>query len=109
MDSSYSLVRNMGAGPDSPCCLHHPQAAPARVVGTSIELSLEGTGDGWSRAGERSRNGARVAFARRCEPSEAYIPTDYQAINLIGKTLSWTVDLSRVEYGHTQRGARTAD
>lgn len=65
----------------------------------AFQLKLEEAGDGASASGEKSRNGARVAFATRCEADEVYDPSEYQAEKLLGKTLSWTVDLSAAECG----------
>jgi len=41
----------------------------------------------------------QVYFATRCDEAEPFVPTDYAALNPIGKTLAFTVDLSQVECG----------
>ena len=81
-------VRNLGGG-TSACCHMHPVAAAAKVDGTQqqIHLNLE------PRAGQDSRNGARVYLADQCTEGD-YQPAHYTALRLMGKTMSIDVDLS---------------
>ena len=81
------LARNTGGGTAS-CCAQHPVAAPARVLGSSIQVGLLPLED--SKA---SRNGGRVYLSDACEEG-APSATNYAGLKLLGNTLSVTVDLS---------------
>ena len=82
-----TLVRNMGGG-SAQCCWMHPVAAPARAISSALELSLQPLA-----AGKPSRNGARVYLADTCVEGD-FASTVYATPNLLGHTLSVTVDLS---------------
>ena len=68
----------------------HPIAAPAKVEPDqrTVRLELEPR-----RGDHRSRNGARVYLADQCSEGQ-YHPSDYSALQLLGKTFSVTMDLS---------------
>ena len=86
------IVRNLGGG-TSDCCRDHPIAAGARVVHKNgIELELQ------PRGGKAVRNGARIYLADRCSEGR-YDPTAYSAFSLLGRTLSFTVDLKAAGCG----------
>ena len=100
--SSHHLIRNMGAGPDSPCCGHHPVAAAARISDAThgaLQLRMEGAGDGADANGRTSRRSARVYFAEHCVADAPFNPQAYSAVNYLGKTLAFTVDLSAAACG----------
>lgn len=110
-----ALIRNPGGG-TSQCCSAHPVAAPARSLGRAAQLRL------LRRDGSKPyipRNGARVYLAdartaggvSTCHranvdagrvgliSSLAYRQVPYAAWQLLGRSLSFTVDLSQAECG----------
>ena len=66
---------------------------PSDPTGFELELQPRGT----SGAAAAKRNGARAYLADSCDGS--YNPESYAAIPLLGKTLSFEVDLSAVHCG----------
>lgn len=86
-DTDFVLARNTGGGTAN-CCAMHPIAAPARAVGSALQVQLEPL-----EAGKETRNGGRVYLADRCTEG-APKAEDYAAIPLLGRTLSVTVDVS---------------
>lgn len=89
---SRSLVRNTGGGV-SECCAIHPVAAGAHVAGHTFQLALEPRKDELP-----SRNGARIYLADECVEG-AFGQSRYAALPLLGRTLSFTVDLSSAGCG----------
>ncbi len=102
--SALSVVRNTGGGSSS-CCWHHPISAAARIVGDGIELALEPLvqpkqPSGGARSAPQSRNGARVYLAHGCvEGSYNGTQPLYTRLQLVGKVLSFTADVSRATCG----------
>lgn len=82
------VVRNSGC---SGC--PHTTAAAVTVKDGAIQLALEPL-----TSSESSRNGARAYLARSCTEG-AYNHSAYAALALLGKTLSFTVDLSAAGCG----------
>ena len=98
---SLHLIRNLGAGTQSPCCGHHWESAHARIsdhAAGAFELRLLGVGSGTDANGRRSRRSARVYLGNECEEGR-YDPAHYARVFLLGKTLAYTVDLSAASCG----------
>lgn len=97
---TLAVVRNTGGG-SSICCHYYPVAAPARVVGDrSIELRLLPRTN-FHDMHKPIRNGARVFLADQCTELR-YVREWYSGIGLaqlLGKTVSVTVDLSAAACG----------
>ena len=90
-ERALHVVRNTGGG-TSTCCHEFPQAGGARVLeadSTAFELELQPRGTVGAAAA--ARNGARVYLADSCEGR--YDPQAYTNLQLLGKTLSFEVDL----------------
>jgi hypothetical protein len=87
-----AIVRNTGGG-TSHCCRKHPVAAGALIQGDLLQLPLEPR-----EPGKSSRNGARVYVAELCKEGD-YHATRFSALELLGRTLSVTVNLSAASCG----------
>uniref|UniRef100_A0A7S2E5V8 cellulose 1,4-beta-cellobiosidase (non-reducing end) n=1 Tax=Haptolina brevifila TaxID=156173 RepID=A0A7S2E5V8_9EUKA len=89
----FSVVRNTGGG-TSNCCKEHPIAAGALVDHGSGAISLELQ----PRNNQQGRNGARAYLADTCDEGR-YDHSAYAAWDLLGRSLSFTVDLSSADCG----------
>ena len=87
--STMSVVRAKGCT-DCP----YPKAAPVAVESGKIHLTLEPHTD----TSKSSRNGARAYLGNSCTEG-VYNHSAYGAVKLMGKTLSYTVDLSAAGCG----------
>ena len=90
--SQYALSRNTGGG-SAACCSMHPQAGPARSSGSSLQAALMPKEDA-----KDTRNGARVYLNDQCHDGLP-LPESYAGVQLLGRTLSVTVNLAGASCG----------
>ena len=90
----FHVVRNTGGG-SSNCCRAHPVAAGAAIDQSrrSIALELQPL-----QIGQQSRNGARIYLANDCVEGH-YKNSHYTAFDLLGRSISFTIDLSTAGCG----------
>ena len=93
---TFHVIRNTGGG-TSTCCHDFPDAGGAKVLSsrplsTGFELELQPRKNVLS-----TRNGVRVYLADRCDYE--YDHQNYASLSLLGKTFSFTTDVSQTECG----------
>ncbi len=88
--TGHQIIRNRGWGGDS-------YAAPARLTADGIDFKLLPR----TSSSQNGRTSARVYFGASHDSCTegAYSPTNYMAVDFIGKTLSWDVNISASRCG----------